>query len=190
MTIKQVDAQNVLRKASFVPYKHLIFPLKQLCMSTKPLPLLSFLLLFGALSLSAQSTADINTLLDQWHEAAAKADEDFYFGAMADDAFFIGTDATEVWDKATFVQLYLPLFQERQSAWDFKPLRRNVVLSDDETYAWFNETLDTWMGLCRGSGVLQKQEGRWRIKQYVLSVAVDNDAIRQVIEIHQKLEKQ
>jgi hypothetical protein len=157
-------------------------------MSTKPL--LLFLLMFGALSLSAQSTADINTLLDQWHEAAAKADEDFYFGAMTDDAFFIGTDATKIWDKATFVQLYLPLFQGSQTAWDFKPLRRNVILSDDETYAWFEETLDTWMGLCRGSGVLQKQEGRWRIKQYVLSVAVDNDAIRQVIEIHQKLEKQ
>ena len=42
---------------------------------------------------------EINIVLDAWNKAAAKADYDTYFSYLADDAIFIGTDASENWDK-------------------------------------------------------------------------------------------
>src|SRR5690349_10642917 len=45
----------------------------------------------------------IAAVLDDWHAAAAHADEDRYFGHLADDAVFLGTDAKERWDKAAFL---------------------------------------------------------------------------------------
>ncbi len=37
------------------------------------------------------------------------------------------------------------------------------------------------MGTCRGSGVLEKKENSWKIKHYVLSVAIPNDDVQAVI---------
>ncbi len=50
--------------------------------------------------------------------------------------------------------------------------------------AWFDELLDTWMGVCRGSGVLVKNGDSWKIKQYVLSLTVPNSNIDEVIKIN------
>ncbi len=41
------------------------------------------------------------------------------------------------------------------------------------------------MGLCRGSGILQKKNGEWKIMQYVLSVTIPNDDIKPVIAAKQ-----
>jgi len=53
---------------------------------------------------SAQKTnkEQIDVVLNNWHKAAADADAKKYFGAMTDDAVFIGTDATENWNKKSF----------------------------------------------------------------------------------------
>ncbi len=48
-------------------------------------------------------------------------------------------------------------------------------------HGWFDETLDTWMGVCRGSGVLINKNGKWLIKQYVLSLTVPNEKMKEVI---------
>jgi hypothetical protein len=45
------------------------------------------------------------------------------------------------------------------------------------------------MGPCRGSGVLVKQDGAWKIAQYNLSVPIPNDLMKDFkarIEAHQK----
>jgi hypothetical protein len=47
---------------------------------------------------------------------------------------------------------------------------------------WFDELIATWMGTCRGSGVLEKRGDSWKIKQYVLSVAIPNEDIQAVID--------
>lgn len=49
-----------------------------------------------------QETAAVNRVVDDWHRAAAEADESRYFGHMSPDAVFGGTDATERWDLASF----------------------------------------------------------------------------------------
>ena len=110
-------------------------------------------------------------------------DADTYFGMMAPESIFIGTDKTENWTKAEFEALYRPYFAEGKS-WDFKKIERNWYFNIANSIAWFDETLDTWMGVCQSSGVMEKQSnGDWLIKHYQLSLTVDNDKIDEVIEI-------
>ena len=126
----------------------------------------------------------INKTLDHWHKAASDADFNTYFDLMADDAVFVGTDASEVWDKKSFMAFSKPYF-DKGKTWNFKKIKRHIYLSEDQNMAWFDETLDTWMGVCRGSGVLQKAGTVWRIKHYVLSLTVPNDKMKKVISVIQ-----
>jgi len=122
----------------------------------------------------------IDTLLDNWHKAAATADEALFFGSMTEDGIYIGTDASERWVRDELAAWSKKYF-ERESAWDFTPLERTIYLDRDKETAWFEESLDTWMGECRGSGVLVLQKEGWKIKHYHLSVTVPNDNINQFL---------
>lgn len=138
--------------------------------------------LFGNKSINNDEKQTINTLLDNWHAAAAKADYAGYFGKIADDGHYIGTDATENWDKKAFAAFAKPYF-DKGRAWDFKSVERNIYFSKDGKVAWFDELLDTWMKGCRGSGVLEKQGKVWKIRHYVLSMTVPNDVTDKVIPL-------
>jgi hypothetical protein len=135
----------------------------------------------------ADEKQTLNILLDNWHAAAAKADYNGYFGKIADDGHYIGTDATENWDKKAFAAFSKPYF-DRGKAWDFKAVERNIYFSKDGKVAWFDELLDTWMKGCRGSGVLEKQGKEWKIKHYVLSMTVPNDVTDKVIPLKAQYE--
>ena len=39
------------------------------------------------------------------------------------------------------------------------------------------------MKLCRGSGVLKKIDGQWKIAHYVLSIAVPNEHVGELIKL-------
>lgn len=132
-------------------------------------------------------TVAINTLLDNWHAAAARADYNGYFVKIAADGHYIGTDAGENWDKTAFAAFSKPYF-DKGKAWDFKTLERHMYFSKDGKTAWFDELLDTWMKVCRGSGVLEKEGTEWKIKHYVLSMTVPNDATGEVVPIKAKYE--
>jgi ketosteroid isomerase-like protein len=125
---------------------------------------------------------EINSTINSWHLAASKADYNAYFKLMDADAVFIGTDASEVWTKTEFEKFSKPHF-DKGKAWDFKAIDRIIYFSDDFKYAWFTEKLDTWMGICRCTGVVKKTSEGWLIKHYQLSVAVPNDKIKEVISI-------
>lgn len=137
--------------------------------------------------LTVSDEENISLLLDNWHKAAAKADATNYFGAMTEDSFYIGTDATEHWNKAAFQAFAKPYF-DKGTAWDFKPLERHIYISEDKKMAWFDELLDTWMKVCRGSGVLVKVGNEWKIQHYVLSMTIPNDATSEAIKIKSPLE--
>lgn len=116
----------------------------------------------------------ITTVLDDWHKAAAEADEARYFGHFTADAVFLGTDATERWTRDAFRAWARPFFS-RGKAWSFRAVSRNISLSPEGTVAWFDEALDTPnMGPCRGSGVLVKEGSGWKLAQYNLSVPIPN----------------
>lgn len=128
---------------------------------------------------------EINSTLTNWHKAASKADFQNYFDAMDSASVFIGTDASENWSKKQFADFSKPYF-DKGKAWTFKTLERNVFISKTGDFVWFDELLDTWMGTCRGSGVLEKKSNGWKIKHYVLSVAIPNNDVQAVISAKKK----
>lgn len=129
----------------------------------------------------------INKKLDNWHKAAANADFKSYFNVMSDDAIYIGTDATENWNKKQFEAFAKPYF-DRGKAWNFTALQRNIYFSEDGKMAWFDELLNTQMKICRGSGVLVKEKNVWKIKHYVLSMTIPNENSDEVVKIKSALE--
>lgn len=143
------------------------------------LVILSFTTLSAQSKFEKEKTA-IATMLDDFNVAAAKADYTAYFNYFADESTFIGTDATEVWDKKQFMVWAKPYFDKKKT-WNFTSLKRNIYFSKDGKLAWFDELLDTQMKICRGSGVVEKINGQWKVKQYVLSVTVPNDVVDKVV---------
>jgi ketosteroid isomerase-like protein len=153
-------------------------------------PFLFILIPFFIINSNAQTNAksDVNSLLDSWHKAASEANYDNYFDAMTEDAIFIGTDATENWTKPAFQKYAKPYF-DKGKAWSFTCIERHIYLNSDKTLAWFDELLDTQMKICRGSGVLVLQKGKWKIKHYVLSMTVPNDVSDEVVKIKSPVEE-
>ncbi|WP_191019215.1 nuclear transport factor 2 family protein [Flavobacterium selenitireducens] len=147
---------------------------------------ISILLLSLVFSAKAQKP-EIEKLLNDWHKAAADVKFDAYFGAFTKDAVYIGTDAAENWKVDAFKAWAKPYF-DKGTTWNFKAVERNIFISADGKFAWFDELLDTQMKLCRGSGVLRKEDGKWKIAHYVLSMTVPNDNLEEVVAAKQKIE--
>lgn len=124
----------------------------------------------------------VDKFLNEWHKAAATANFNNYFEAFTEDAVFIGTDATENWNKTAF-QVYAKPHFSKGKAWNFTALERNIYFSDDKKMIWFDELLDTQMKICRGSGILIKTDNGWKIKHYVLSMTIPNENSDAVIRI-------
>ncbi len=122
------------------------------------------------------SKEELSDFINSWHKAAAEADSDVFFGCMAEDAIYIGTEAGERWLRDELKEWSKEYFK-RESAWNFKPIVREIYFSDNENYVWFEERLDTQMGVCHGSGVLELTPDGWKFKHYHLSVTVPNDKI-------------
>ncbi|MEM0992904.1 MAG: nuclear transport factor 2 family protein [Bacteroidota bacterium] len=133
---------------------------------------------------ASEIQATIDSLLDDWHRAAAEGNYEAYFGAMDSSSIFIGTDATENWSKQDFSDFAKPYF-DKGRAWDFTPFDRNIYLSEVQNVVWFDELLRTWMGTCIGSGVFERIDGNWSMKHYVLSVKVPNESVQAVIAAKQ-----
>ena len=149
---------------------------------------LLLIFLFSSLAQAqTKETAKINTVLDNWHKAAAEAKFDNYMNSMTDDAIFIGTDATENWNKKEFMAFAKPYF-DKGKAWSFTSLERHVYLDKSGKTAWFDELLNTQMKICRGSGVLVKIGNEWKIKHYVLSMTIPNDNTNEVIKTKAPIE--
>lgn len=151
---------------------------------------LAIILLLSIHCLYSQNDAKtiVASTLDSWHKAAAEANFEKYFGAMTDDAIFIGTDATENWTKPAF-QAYAKPYFNKGKAWSFTCVERHIYFNSDKTLAWFDELLDTQMKICRGSGVLVLRKGQWKIKHYVLSMTIPNDSSDEVIKIKSPIEE-
>lgn len=123
--------------------------------------------------------AELNVFISNWHQYAAESDHAKYIGAMAENGIYIGTDAKEYWTTKEFSKWSKPYFDQKKG-WNLVKLNRNIYLGDSKQIAWFDELLTTGMGLCRGSGILQKKNGEWQLCHYVLSPTVPNDLINQV----------
>lgn len=121
-------------------------------------------------------------VLDAFHDAAAQADEARYFGLFAPEGVFVGTDATEVWTVEAFRAYAHPHFSKGKG-WTYHPDAKGRQIHVQGDTAWFYEPLrNEKYGALRGSGVLVRRDGAWKIAQYVLSFAVPNDATVDVVK--------
>jgi hypothetical protein len=136
----------------------------------------------------AAAESEVARELDDFHDAAAHADEARYFAHFAPDGVFLGTDVTERWDLAAFRAYAHPHFAQGKG-WTYHPLRRAVTVSPDGAVAWFDEDLrGDRVGPTRGSGVLVRTGGRWLIALYDLSITIPNerfDAVRAALDAGQ-----
>lgn len=126
----------------------------------------------------------IIAVLDDFHDAAAKADKDRYLGHFTEDGVFLGTDEWERWPlKPEFTEYVGGRFAN--GGWSYHSEKKNINFSKDGTVAWFDETSisNSNGGRFRGSGVLEKVSGTWKIAHYVLSFLVYNEVGSEVGKI-------
>ncbi|WP_405351111.1 nuclear transport factor 2 family protein [Nonlabens sp. Asnod3-H03] len=146
----------------------------------KTLLLLTVIILSSCGSQKNIATDLLDRTIDDWHDAATTASYEDYFSLMTSDAVFIGTDATENWQLQEFKTFSKPYF-DKGKAWSFTPLERHIYQHNGVIY--FDELLDTQMGICRGSGILKKENGVYKIAHYVLSIAVPNENAASLTEL-------
>jgi ketosteroid isomerase-like protein len=145
------------------------------------------LIFFSICFLSSFSQQDdqkkeVDKFITNWHNAAARADSDAYFGAIDEDGIYIGTDKTERWTKQEFFNWSKKYF-DAGKAWSFTGEDRHICFSEDGKTSWFDEVIDNGTTKWRGSGVLVKKKDGWKIMQYVLSVPVPNEVYKEVEKI-------
>jgi hypothetical protein len=122
-----------------------------------------------------QAERDVARELDDFHDAAAHADEPRYFAHFAPGGVFLGTDVTERWDVTAFRAYAHPHFASGKG-WTYHPLRRAVTIAPSGDIAWFDEDLDgARVGPTRGTGVMVRLDGRWLVALYDLSFTIPND---------------
>lgn len=143
---------------------------------------MSLLVLSLAIVLQSTPEAEASAVVDRLHELATAADGPAYFDLFTPDARFVGTDATERWSVEQFRAYAMPYFSQGRG-WTYHPRERVVTVLDIpcQCIASFDELLDNEAyGVTRGSGVLVRTDGGWKIQQYVLSYAVPNDVAKDV----------
>lgn len=132
---------------------------------------------------AADETDAVAAVLDDWHAAAAAADEDRYFAHFAPEAVFLGTDATERWTVEQFRAYAHPYFAQGRG-WAYRPHDRHVMFSKEGRLAWFDEQLHSEKyGELRGTGVLRKTDSGWKLLHYSMTFTVPNEATAEVVPL-------
>lgn len=135
--------------------------------------------------MAAEDKLAIQSVLDQFHQAASEHDFAKYFALFNHDAVFIGTDASERWELEDF-KAYVKLHFDKGQGWTYTPRKRHISLADGATVAWFDEMLDNAKyGTCRGTGVLVKEGKAWKLSQYHLTIPVPNELVEPLVKMIQ-----
>jgi tetratricopeptide (TPR) repeat protein len=115
--------------------------------------------------------------LDALHRAASEADWPAYFALYHPAARFLGTDAAEDWDLATF-----RAYAEASQGWTYTPRSRRLYRPAGDV-VMFHELLDhARYGTSRGSGALVWTDGGMRIAQYHLTFPIPNALAREITQ--------
>ncbi|PCI34279.1 MAG: hypothetical protein COB54_00350 [Alphaproteobacteria bacterium] len=122
-------------------------------------------------------TAAINSLMEGFHDAAAQADKERYLGYFTTDGVFMGTDDWERWPMEPDFKEYVAGRFKGGTGWTYTSLERHIAFAPGNKVAWFDEiTKSEKWGLFRGTGVVLKQDGQWKVAHYSMSVLVANEA--------------
>ncbi len=111
-------------------------------------------------------------LLRDIHLAKSEADGERYFGHFAPDAIALGTDRSERFTLAALRALVGPYFARGQGSTSI-PIEQHVYLSPSREMAWFEELVERkHLGRMRGTGVMRKVDGVWKLAHYNLVILV------------------
>lgn len=139
---------------------------------------------FAAVEPASDEAPSPAEVLDAFHLAASRADVEAYFDRLAPDAVFLGTAPGERWTRSEFLAFVEPYFSAGRG-WTYVPREgaRHVVVDRAAGVAWFDEVLDNEKyGRCRGTGILRRADGRWRIEHYNLMIPIPNEVTPDVVE--------
>ena len=115
----------------------------------------------------------LDSLIDGLHTDAHEGNFETYFARYTSDAVFMGTDKTERWTIDAFKTYAAPAFEDGHG-WTYKVVERNWE-GDGDT-RWFDEILfNEKLGHCRGTGVVERVGGSWKIAHYSLTLLIPND---------------
>ncbi len=119
----------------------------------------------------------INKVLDKLHKYASEANGKKYFELFNEQAVFHGTDLNERWSIDEFKKYAQNRF-DTGTGWTYRSLERNIFINSSNTTAWFDEiVINEKYGKFRGTGVLSKVDGMWKIDQYNLLFPIPNDLL-------------
>ena len=136
----------------------------------------------SGLAHASVASDEVGEVLDRFHRAASGAKFDEYFALFAPDGIFIGTDAGERWTVDEFKAYTRPHF-DKGRGWTYVAVARHINVSADDRHASFDELLDNAsLGRCRGTGVLRRIGGVWKIEQYHLTIPVPNALADEVVK--------
>lgn len=129
------------------------------------------------------ATMAINSLLDDFHQAAADADRERYLSHFTASGVFMGTDDWERWPLEDFKRYVSERFSGG-TGWTYVPEKRFVTLGPGGASAWFDEIVVSprW-GRFRGTGVLIKENAAWKLAHYSLTALVPNEKFADVAEV-------
>ena len=121
---------------------------------------------------------EIDALLDGLHQDAHEGNYEAYFDRYSPEAVFLGTDKTERWSLEEFKTYAEPAFEDGHG-WTYEVIDRNW--EGDGEIRWFDEILlNEKLGHCRGTGVVLKINGEWKIAHYALTMLVPNSIAAEV----------
>mgnify|MGYP001811807556 CR=1 FL=1 len=151
------------------------------------------LLILASVCLSLTAFADhheeqsIGAVIDDFHAAAAAGDKDRYLGHMTENGVFMGTDEWERWPKNPDFTEYVGGRFQNGTGWSYRSVEREIMLAGSEDVAWFAEVVFSEAnGRFRGTGVVVKQDGEWKIAHYAMSFLIFNEDWPAVIEMTRK----
>ncbi len=118
---------------------------------------------------------EASAVLDRYYEAVGKADFAGFIQEFSKEAYFYGTDATEIWPYEEFAPAIKESFA-KGVGWDFDLKDRRVQVSQNGDVAWFAELahFKNTDYLLRPTGVMAKQNGQWKITQLVMGMPIPN----------------
>jgi len=121
---------------------------------------------------------EIDALLDGLHQDAHEGNYEAYFDRYSPEAVFLGTDKTERWNLEEFKTYAEPAFEDGHG-WTYEVIDRNW--EGDGEIRWFDEILlNEKLGHCRGTGVVLKINGEWKIAHYALTMLIPNSIAAEV----------
>jgi ketosteroid isomerase-like protein len=127
---------------------------------------------------AAAERAAVDAILSEFHRLASQGDFGPYFELFTDDAVFMGTDASERWSVEDFRG-----YASASDGWTYDMTERHIFLDAEANTAWFDERLENARyGETRGTGVLVRTAGGWKITQYNLTIPVPNELALEFVE--------